>query len=553
MSKKIYLSPSNQNKNLYATGDTNEMEQCDKIATKLETLLKAKGFNVKKAPKGQSMSKTISESNSFGANLHLPIHTNAFNGELTGGTLIMLYSNNSENMKAGKCILEPLSKITPGKDYQIQTRPNLAELNSTNALAVYIEAEFHDTKEGSDYIIANIDDIAKAICDGVCDYFGVDKKDETTLDNMYYVRESPNYLKTQKGAFANLEDAKKMADSYAKSGYEVYDEDKKMVYKPELEEKKKEIPVKITSDVVIDAYTKYALSLVGQNGDKVKKWFPLYETSAWCAAAISYVGAMISNDILGNAFVKSAGAGSIPRLSRAKGIGKWFEGNKTPIEGDFILFNPTVTPTDKYFSSHIGYVYKVSNSVIYTVEGNVGGTNVTSIWDKRSYSVGNSRINGFFRPAWSKVKTLKTVPTSSSSSTQTSTTTKTSKIKAVQNWLNSNYKTDLYTDGVYGKNTKSALVKALQSQLNKDYNKNLVVDGIYGNNTKKAVVALKKGDKNKLVNILQGLLICRYDYRISFDGDFGNKTQKTVKAYQKAKKLTSDGVAGKNTFTKLLS
>ena len=32
MSKKIYLSPSNQNGNLYAYGNTNEMEQCNRIA-----------------------------------------------------------------------------------------------------------------------------------------------------------------------------------------------------------------------------------------------------------------------------------------------------------------------------------------------------------------------------------------------------------------------------------------------------------------------------------------------------------------------------------------
>ena len=32
MAKKIYLSPSNQNNNTYATGNTNEMVQCNKIA-----------------------------------------------------------------------------------------------------------------------------------------------------------------------------------------------------------------------------------------------------------------------------------------------------------------------------------------------------------------------------------------------------------------------------------------------------------------------------------------------------------------------------------------
>ena len=46
MSKKIYLSPSNQNGNTYATGGTNEMAQCDKIAAAAAKALKRCGFNV---------------------------------------------------------------------------------------------------------------------------------------------------------------------------------------------------------------------------------------------------------------------------------------------------------------------------------------------------------------------------------------------------------------------------------------------------------------------------------------------------------------------------
>ncbi len=40
MSKKIYLSPSNQINNLYASGNTNECEQCNKIAEYEKMLLK---------------------------------------------------------------------------------------------------------------------------------------------------------------------------------------------------------------------------------------------------------------------------------------------------------------------------------------------------------------------------------------------------------------------------------------------------------------------------------------------------------------------------------
>ena len=55
MSKKIYLSPSNQDGNMYAYGNTNEMEQCNRIADYAKTALERCGFTVKKAAKGQNM------------------------------------------------------------------------------------------------------------------------------------------------------------------------------------------------------------------------------------------------------------------------------------------------------------------------------------------------------------------------------------------------------------------------------------------------------------------------------------------------------------------
>ena len=85
MSKKIYLSPSNQNGNTYATGGTNEMAQCDKIAAAAAKALKRCGFNVMVAKSGTLMQTRCPESDKFGADIHMPIHTNAFNGKYTGG------------------------------------------------------------------------------------------------------------------------------------------------------------------------------------------------------------------------------------------------------------------------------------------------------------------------------------------------------------------------------------------------------------------------------------------------------------------------------------
>lgn len=80
MAKKIYLSPSNQVSNSYAYGNTNEMVQCNRIAEAARVALKRCGFDVKKAPQGQNMNTSINESNNWGADLHIPVHTNAGGG-----------------------------------------------------------------------------------------------------------------------------------------------------------------------------------------------------------------------------------------------------------------------------------------------------------------------------------------------------------------------------------------------------------------------------------------------------------------------------------------
>lgn len=173
---KIYLSPSNQDANIYAAGNTNEMIQCNRIAQAAEIYLLEHGFDVKRAPENQDMYVTIDESNAWGADLHVPIHTNASPGTpFTGGTMIMLFDfSDLENTKVARSILDSLSVITPGPDHTLCTRPDLHELSDINAMSVYVECEYHDTVEGALFIINNTDEIAKAIAQGICNYYGVE-------------------------------------------------------------------------------------------------------------------------------------------------------------------------------------------------------------------------------------------------------------------------------------------------------------------------------------------------------------------------------------------
>ena len=239
MAKKIYLSPSNQNNNTYATGNTNEMVQCNKIAEAAKKALERCGFSVKKAPQGQSMYTTVEQSNSWGADLHIPIHTNAYNGKVTGGTLVMLYSMGADNVKAGECILNAVGPISPGPDYTLRSNPELYELNATVATATYTEVEFHDTVTGAQWIINHTEKIGAAIAKGVCNLFDVAYLPEgsggssgggTITDNLYRVRKSWADVKSQIGAFSVLDYAKAMADK--NPGYYVFDGKGAKIYTP---------------------------------------------------------------------------------------------------------------------------------------------------------------------------------------------------------------------------------------------------------------------------------------------------------------------------------
>ncbi len=171
MGKKIYLSPSNQYNNTYATGGTNEMAQCDKIAKATATALKRCGFEVKVGKSGDTMQNRCNESDKFNADIHMPIHTNAYNGKVTGGTRI--FCLNSNGRKAADAVLKSLGSISPGTADSVSYQTGLYEINVPRALTVYVECEFHDTKTGSDWIRSNTAKIGEAICKGLCSYFGV--------------------------------------------------------------------------------------------------------------------------------------------------------------------------------------------------------------------------------------------------------------------------------------------------------------------------------------------------------------------------------------------
>ena len=169
MAKRIYLSPSSQPANTYAGLDTNEQEVCRAIARELATDLKRCGFDVKCGDYG-TMYDRVRESNGWPAGLHLPIHTNGFNGEVAG-TRLMSYDLKGSGYKVCQAIFKHLSPLTPGTSENISAHPEKYEIYAAVAPTAYVEVDFHDVPDVALWLTQNKPQIAQAICQGICDYY----------------------------------------------------------------------------------------------------------------------------------------------------------------------------------------------------------------------------------------------------------------------------------------------------------------------------------------------------------------------------------------------
>ena len=233
MSKKVFLSPSNQYDNVYAYGNTTEGVQCGKIAEACKTALIRNGIDVM-LMHDESMQEKCQKSNAFGADLHVCIHTNACNGKVSG-TRMFCYNSTGNGMKACKAIFDVLAPITPGTSENIKVDTSLYEIRVPNAPTAYIEADFHDNPTAAKWIIENTTLIGETIAKGICNYFGITYKaggsastptQKPTSGELYRVRKSWADAASQIGAFVVLENAIKVC----KTGYSVFDSKGNVVY-----------------------------------------------------------------------------------------------------------------------------------------------------------------------------------------------------------------------------------------------------------------------------------------------------------------------------------
>ena len=116
------------------------------------------------------LSFICADANSWGADLFVSIHCNAFN-EVAHGVETLTHPEDEEGHKLAECIqnqiLDTFEELT---DRGVKERSDLAVLNGTEMTAVLVEMAFIDNTSDAILLRDQQDEFARAIARGVTDY-----------------------------------------------------------------------------------------------------------------------------------------------------------------------------------------------------------------------------------------------------------------------------------------------------------------------------------------------------------------------------------------------
>lgn len=185
----IYLSPSNQDDNVYATGNETEASAMREISNVVRKHLEEHGMIVHLASSNDSIQQKVDFSNSNEITAHVAIHSNA-GGESGGGEGTECFYN--PKVYGSKILAEYIynrvSRLTPTNDRGMfdgtEGSSYLFEVAMTKTPNCLIEIEFHDSSKQAKWIIENTDAVGKSIADGIIQYVN-------------YIGDAPNQLSTE--------------------------------------------------------------------------------------------------------------------------------------------------------------------------------------------------------------------------------------------------------------------------------------------------------------------------------------------------------------------
>lgn len=173
---KVFLSPSTQEWNQYAT-EGNEELYMNLLADRIEPYLRSSGISFVRNDPARNVAGAIYDSNLSHYDVHLALHTNAAPEQLAGklrGIDVYFAPNSADSERLANIMANNLRYIYPLPD-KVRALPTstLGEVLRTRAVSVLAELGYHDNYADEAWLKNNLESIARNIVTSLCDYFGI--------------------------------------------------------------------------------------------------------------------------------------------------------------------------------------------------------------------------------------------------------------------------------------------------------------------------------------------------------------------------------------------
>ena len=232
MSKKIYLSPSNQPSNIYCVGDTNEKVQMEDIAKRVKAILDAE-YDCETVMATISLSigsdGRPKEAKTKGCDVYLAIHSNAGGAGKASGAVAFYHPSNSDGKALATNIVKELNAICPVKSNRSTSVASgmnafngsgYGEIRTPNQyglITVLAETDFHDNPQTAQWIINSKDAIARAYVVAIVNTFNIAKKQVSPV--IPPPATTPRYYRVQVGAYSQKVNAEAMLAKVKAAGF----------------------------------------------------------------------------------------------------------------------------------------------------------------------------------------------------------------------------------------------------------------------------------------------------------------------------------------------
>lgn len=173
----VFLSPSTQEYNIATTGNSEEY-YANLITDAMIPYLNASNISYGRNDPDGNVNTSIAMSNAGNYDLHVAIHSNAAPEHLSGmlrGSDVYYYRDSVRGKAAAEIFANNLKLVYPNpSDVTAVPNTTLAELRRTRATTVLLELAYHDNPQDTQWLVNNIEEIAKNLSLSIADYLGVE-------------------------------------------------------------------------------------------------------------------------------------------------------------------------------------------------------------------------------------------------------------------------------------------------------------------------------------------------------------------------------------------